>query len=116
MAVISWTDVLAIAPTLTIPTAAQTLILAQVTRQVGSVQWGDWQADGQLYLAAHLGTVALRGTGGVSGQVTSETVGQVSRTFSTTSLAAAGDTSTTSYGVEYARIRALLPTRFGLLA
>jgi hypothetical protein len=119
---ITWTDVEALAPALsTVSAEAQALILAQVARQVGPNKWGALVDDGQLYLAAHLGSAVLSaassGDGGsVVGPVVSESVGPVSRTFAV--LAAASSSSSafaSTWGQEYVRLRKLLPTRFGLV-
>lgn len=116
-----WDDVVALAPSLSaISAEAQALILAHVALQVGPVKWGALQDAGSIYLAAHLGTLALNAAGGSTqavGPVVSQTVGPVSRAFAVlTTTAGGGSFDSTSYGQEYARLRALLPTRFGLLA
>lgn len=113
---ITWADVVELAPDLSTTTvAAQNLILAHVALQVGPTQWGTYEAMGQLYLAAHLGTLQARGGSAAVGPVTSETVGPVSRSYGSTATAAAGLLNSTPYGSEYARLRALLPTRFGMV-
>lgn len=112
---IVWTDVTAAAPALSaVSSTAQTQILAAVALQVGPNQWGALQTDGQLALARHLGAVALQPVSG-AGPVISETVGPVSRSFANLAQTSAGLEST-PWGREYARLRALLPTRFGLFA
>lgn len=112
---ITWTDVTALAPSLsTISVAGQNEILARVALEVGPGQWGALQTQGQLALARHLGVVSLRGTG-APGPLISETVGPLSRQFAAPILTASA-LSSTPWGAEYARLRALLPCRFGLLA
>lgn len=112
---IDWTAVTALAPALSaVSTDGRTQILAQVALQVGPTQWGTLQDAGQLALARHLGTLALRG-GASSGALLSETVGPLSRTFAAPVLTA-GTLGSTPWGAEYARLRALLPAVFGLLA
>jgi hypothetical protein len=122
---VTWTDVVALAPSLVdVPVEAQTLILAQVARQVGPVKWGAWVDDGRLYLAAHLGAMYLSadeaggGGGSVVGPVQSETVGPVSRTFAILSSSAGSSSAAfdaTAWGQEYKRLRSLLVSTVGLV-
>lgn len=94
---VTWDDVIAVAPQLAnTPLAAQTAILAQVAAQLAPAIWGTRLAVGQVYLAAHLGTI--RGAPGYP----SETVGAHKRDVS-------GDITSTSYGREYRRQVRMLP-------
>lgn len=112
---VTWADVTALAASLsTVPIAGQTQILATVALQVSASQWGALQDAGQLALARHLGAVSQRPTSG-AGPVLSETVGPISRTFANLSSSDA-ELQSTPWGAEYARLRRLLPCRFGLLA
>jgi hypothetical protein len=112
---ITWSDVTALAPSLiAVSVAGQAQILATVALQVDSSNWGDLTDAGQLALARHLGSLALRPASG-AGPVISETVGPVSRTFANlTAIGASLDS--TPWGSEYARLRALLPCNFGFFA
>lgn len=113
--VITWNDVSAIAPELatTVSSNAQTLILAAVGKQVGSGQWANLQVEGQLALAAHMGTLVKRAVGAV-GPVISATVGPVTRTFALIA-GAHGSLGSTSWGQEYERLLLLLPACRGLV-
>lgn len=110
----TWADVVAIAPGDTaafnaIPVAAQNAILAYATAQCNPTAWGALLNNGIVYLAAHLAKLGLmRG----SGQVTSESVGQMSRAYATVQ-GLKGSLGLTAYGAEYYRLVRLLPTRLG---
>jgi hypothetical protein len=96
---ISWTDVVAIGPELVnVPTATQTAILAIVARQVDPCVWGDLANDGMAYLAAHLASIR-----GNSGLVTSESLGQMSRSYSLPP-GIKGSFALSTYGAEYYRL------------
>lgn len=90
-----------IAPSLsTVSTDAQTFYLTESLRQIDSDVWGEYATVGQIYLAAHMATL---GSGSGSGPVTSETLGQMSRSYAVpmwlnTSLAL------TRFGAEYKRL------------
>lgn len=89
---VAWSDVVLIAPELAgVPSTAQAAILDQVEEQLSSSVWGSRLATGQVYLAAHLGTV--RGAPAFP----QETVGDHTRQVS-------GDLESTSYGREYRRL------------
>jgi hypothetical protein len=112
--IITWTDVVAIAPELSsVAVAGQTLVLAAVGKQVGAGQWGDLQKEGQLALAAHMGTLIKRAAGAV-GPVVSQTVGPVSRTYAVIA-SAASSLGSTSWGSEYQRLIMILPAVRGLV-
>ena len=90
---ISWADVVAIAPELSgVPSTAQTALLTIVEEQLSSSVWGTRLASGQRYLAAHLGTI--RG----APAYTKEQIGDHTREVQ-------GDLDSTSYGREYKRLR-----------
>lgn len=76
-------------------------------RQIGDA-WGDLADDGALYLAAHLRTLAKRGSKGASGAVQSKKVGEVSVTYAAP-VASASSGSSTPYGMEYERMIMTLP-------
>lgn len=112
--IITWDDVEAIAPELaSVAEAAQTIVLAAVGKQVGSGQWGDLQKEGQLALAAHMGTLVARSAGAV-GPVVSRTVGPVSTTYSVIA-GAVGSLGSTGWGQEYMRLILILPSCRGLV-
>jgi Protein of unknown function (DUF4054) len=100
---ITWADVTVIAPALSSASAQlQTKILAIVGRQVDVDVWGEFSDDGQLYLAAHLGTITS--SGGVQAEwLTSESVGPLSRSYAMPP-GIMGKLSTTRFGVEYERL------------
>lgn len=102
---ITWDDVLAIASELEdVPEAAQTLVLEHVNSALKESMFTPASLKlARCYLAAHLGTFALPdASASGSGDVVSETVGGISRTYS----AVAGATSfaginATTYGDLY---------------
>ena len=103
---ISWTDVSRIAPELvSLTVETQNAILEDVDLEIDAGRWGSFADKGRKYLAAHLGTVASRGSVGVAGAVTSETLGPMSRSYDSSSSSDAGLLSSTRYGIEYVRIR-----------
>lgn len=110
---ITWNNVTGISPRLsTANINTQTEILHIVNDVLINDQvWCDvTNADkGRIYLAAHLGTLALlNGTG----TVTAEQVGQLSRSYGTVQ-GLKGSLALTSYGAEYERLTRLLPTTLG---
>lgn len=103
---ITWDDVVLIAPELSsLDSGAQDAILEDVELEIDATRWGIFANKGRKYLAAHLGTLATRGSVGVAGPVTSETLGPMSRSYDAGSAVDAGLLSSTRYGVEFARIR-----------
>lgn len=102
---ITWSNVTDIAPELsTVGAAAQTAILAQANTELSVSVWGTRIEIGRAWFAAHLATVSnRRGTGG---QVTSETVGSVSRGYS---AGTSEGYSSSGYGQEFERLLLTLP-------
>lgn len=99
---ITWADVTAIAPNLTVvPAAVQNAILAAVDRQVDGDAWGIYANDGMAYLAAHLASIR-NGTG----LVTTETLGAMSRSYSLPP-GIRGSLALSAYGAEYQRLMEL---------
>lgn len=113
---ITWDDVVAIAPSLSAVSAeGQAIILDFVELQVTEGQWGvDRARLGRIFLAAHLGSLAIT-TATAAGPIASETVGPLSRTYMA-AAASAGATGATSWGKQYQAMRMALPARFGLTA
>lgn len=109
MAAIAWEDVTAHASDLTtLDESAQDDVLAYVNDNVDPAKFGGETASrlklARIFLAAHLGTVILRKGTPTAGPVTSETVGEVSRTYGLFAGATPGsgvDLSTTGWGREY---------------
>lgn len=102
---INWSNVVDIAPELsTIPVNSQNAILAQVNTELSPSVWGTRIEIGRAWLAAHLATVSSGG--GAGGQVLSEKVGDVSRTYSD---AGATGASSSDYGQEFERLLLQLP-------
>jgi len=98
---ITWQDVVNIAPALTasaIPTGMQAALLTRVQTEVDDDAWGEYADFGRAYLAAHLATIRFN-----TGAITSESVGPLSRSYAmlpiTQSLLA-----TTMFGMEYLRL------------
>lgn len=104
MADIVWADVTGFAPELTTVSAgAQTLILAYVNDEaLDSSVFGGESANmykmARIYLAAHRGTLTLRG--GTAGPVTSESAGGLSRSYGSGMTSSTGLESTV-YGQEF---------------
>jgi hypothetical protein len=112
--IITWADVAAIAPELaSVSVSAQTIVLAAVGKQVGSGQWGDLQTEGQLALAAHMGTLVKRSAGAV-GPVIAQTVGPVTTQYAMLA-GALGSLGSTAWGQEYQRLIMILPACRGLV-
>lgn len=109
---ITWHNVVAIAPELAAADPAQQAqILATVEREVSDTLWGDRANDGRCYLAAHLATLArMKGTG----VVTAAGVGPLSRSYATPQ-GLTGSFGLTSYGAEFKRLIRLLPTTLGIV-
>ncbi len=116
MADIIWTDVVDFASELSaLDSEAQTAILAYVNDALSPKAFGGEDSPklklARIYLAAHVGTLS-RGGGGPSGPVTSETAGNISRTYAAAG-GAPSDWSSTSYGQLYIALvrtsRARLP-------
>lgn len=109
MAAIVWDDVVGIAPELAgtvISLSQQTDILLYVNTHLNVVGFGGEESVNlrlaRKYLAAHMATFTRPGGGGsVRGQVTSETVGRISRTFSLTEGTQTGALALTTYGQQY---------------
>lgn len=106
MADITWDNVVAIASELVdVDPAAQVFILAHVNSAFNPAMFGAAQYDLiRIYLAAHVGSYSLpEGTGFSAGDVVSETVGGISRTYAVVAAASSGDgLDGTSYGTLYA--------------
>ena len=99
-------------------------VVAYVILQMGAVAWGSQYVAGAANLAAHVLTVADRGTAagtsgyGAAGPVTGKSEGQSSVSFGMPAglqNATIGDASltTTQYGLEFMRLRSLLAVRTG---
>lgn len=119
---ITWADVIAIASELVeVGDQARAIILAHVN---GALNASVFSNAGSLrlariYLAAHLGTYSMPESTGIStGDVVSETVGGISRTYSAVAAASSGSNlDDTTYGSTYRGIlrmqpRARLPRAF----
>ncbi len=102
-------EVLALAPQLsTIPAIEQALLLDIADTFVGEDYFADQSDAARLYMTAHLATMAnLKG----KGAVTAETVGALSRSYST-APGLIGDLALTSYGAVFRRLQ--LATGAGL--
>lgn len=103
---LTWDDVVLVDPALSeVPAAVQNRILVEVGLRVPDGRWSDdMRPIAQAYLAAHLGTLYSRGGSAAGGQVVSETVGPVSRTFSSGGSDSADDWDSTPWGTAYRRL------------
>lgn len=116
MASITWADVLTMAPELsTVSAGGQTSILAYVNGALNVDEFVDGEDGAQLklariYLAAHLGTLALPDVSGASSSiVTSESAGPLSRSYAQLSTSEAQ--SLTSYGSFFSELIRRTPAR-----
>lgn len=103
MAQIAWSDVVAFAASLSSTPASQQLdVLEFVNRWIAPESFGGEESHtlrmARIYLAAHLAT-ATAGNSGVTGAVTSESIGGMSRSYAV--LAADSGLDKTSYGGVY---------------
>jgi len=105
----TWNDVLAIAPDLaSVPLTTQQVVLAYANRTVTECIWGDDAVLGCSYLAAHMGAKSLAEYG--AGDISSESVGDVSAAYSAVALdAAASDLHSTKWGRIYLTLAKALP-------
>jgi hypothetical protein len=79
---ITWTDVALLDPRLsTVPSGAQMALLADVYLMLPAARWGAKLDLGAKYLAAHMGTLYLRGGSGPAGPLTHEQLGPAARSY-----------------------------------
>lgn len=107
MAAIIWTDVVAVAPELEeLDEAATTMILDHVNTVLNTRAFGGEESPrlklARVYLAAHMASGL--GVAGGGGEVTSESMGGLSRSYVDGSSALGGDISETGYGRQYLMI------------
>lgn len=110
---ITWSAVIALAPELaSVSLEGQSQVLDQVKAEISVTGWGSLKNAnaGALWLARHIAT--FYGKGG-TGQLTSVTVGQVSKTFSAPTDVEG--LKTTRYGQEYLRLVKKFKPRGALL-
>lgn len=122
---VAWADVILIAPDLsTVPSGAQTAILADVATILSVADYWPTTAMHDLakkYLAAHLGALYQRASGGGSaggsGAIASEAVGDVSVSYATPShdLNDAAY-ATTFWGVQFLALSRRSAARVGMVA
>ena len=104
--VITWADVLNVAPELaSTPAPMQTAVLTAVGDQVPLLMWPQGQANAQAWLAAHLVTISRKRG---DGPKTSQSTGPVSQSLA--SMIQFGQLGLTSYGVEYQRLVRMNPS------
>jgi hypothetical protein len=109
VAAIVWADVTAIATELTtVGDSARAMILEYVNGPAMDPDNFDGEAGyttrmARIYLAAHMGSSIGKGAAGAAGgPVTSESMGGLSRSYSTGSVASSADsTGSTDYGRRY---------------
>lgn len=112
---ITWSDVVAIAAELSsVPTGTQNYFISHVEKQIDTEEWGDMADDGRMWLAAHLGAV-YNTSPGAAGPVTSETLGPMSVSYSSSSGSSDDDLGTTKYGRYYLHMLRLLRTNIGFV-
>lgn len=110
---ITWANVVNVDAVLAnVAAAAQAQILASVDRQIDDDAWGDLADDGRTYLAAHMGTLYLRG--GAAGPVIGETLGPMSVSYALVQ-GLKGPLATTGPGVFLLHLIGLLPSAVGFV-
>lgn len=80
-------------------------LVALATLQVPASRWGDKQELGIAYLVCHMLKVDQQKG---KGAVTAEAIGDISRSFGSTSSSDDGGFGLTSYGIEFKRLRSTL--------
>ncbi len=85
------------------------LYIDQASLSVNASVWLAKSEIGIAYLTGHLLTMVTKFVGGVSGPVSSEKVGDLSRNYAQLALPSANEYSMTSYGIEFYRLRKSLP-------
>ena len=86
------------------------IYLTNASRRIDQDAWGDCYEEATAYLAAHL-LVSGGGAGGaggaVAGPITSQSVGDLSRSYGQVNVGSAGDETyaTTKYGQMYLELR-----------
>lgn len=126
MAAPTWADVLLIAPDLSaVTTDSRAAILADVATILSVADYWPTSAMhvlAQKYLAAHFGALTLRSTGGGSGSgsgaVASESVGDVSVSYSNPATADMSQAalSTTPWGLQFLGLSRRSAARVGMVA
>lgn len=87
--------------------AQWTAFIADALLQVNVDVWGSKYTLGVIYLVAHFAKVSKMS--GASGPVSSETVGQVSRTYKIANFDQWNEYGSTGYGLSYLRMLYSLP-------
>ena len=80
--------------------------------QINATAWGTKANLATIYLAAHFLSAWNPDLAIAAGAVSSETVGEVSRTYAVGSAPAAGDYGSSRWGVEYKRLMRTIPLWF----
>lgn len=116
MAAISWTDVVAFASGLSsVATLAQETIIAYVNDELDVDNFGGEEAPklklARIYLAAHFGTMTLRGSG-AAGPMISSSAGGLSRTYAQI-VAGGGSYGATGFGALYKQLLNTTMARVG---
>ena len=117
MADIAWSDVESFAADLSAVDAdAQTDILAWVNDALVVADFGGETGPklrlARIYLAAHSGTIVLRGGSGAAGPVVSESAGPLSRTYAAGVVSASDSLlDTTSWGKMFSLLVRTSPAR-----
>lgn len=114
--VITWENVLDLAPELSsLSKAQQLLVLEEVIREVKVAKWGDQATAliGGRYLAAHKGTIAKNRSGG-QGTLQSVSIGSVSKTYAQSMAQGVSVLESTTYGKEFVRLRRIYCPRMAV--
>jgi hypothetical protein len=115
---ITWADVLKIAPELSgkLPTTTTAQIVEDVLFLLVESSWGRLYDLACKYLIAHIATQIARGAFGPSGAVIGESVGGISRQYAANSpMGTHSDFDQTPYGKRYKALLLALPGRIGMV-
>lgn len=97
---LTWAEVIVLCPELSALTVPQqTMLLGDVENLLSETSLGSKYHSACRWLACHFGTLLQRGSAGATGNVSSEAVGSVSRSYSTGSIKNS-DLESTIWGVQ----------------
>ncbi len=116
MADLTWSDVTKIAPELaSVDAALRTLFLDLVNDELSADAWGGDDSSAyhlaRCYLAAHYASGIGSGSDSAVGEVASETMGGLTRSYVTSTSGRGGDLESTNYGRQYKQLARLYVPR-----
>lgn len=84
---------------------ARDLVAAEAERMVNPTIWGLKKDMGVVYMTAHMLKMASEAGGNTAGPVTMEKVGDLQRSYGSSSDGGNGELGKTRYGLEFIRVR-----------